>query len=808
MIATGAASLSACTSGSVSIAPDTSASSETVTSNGGFVTATNDYYYFINGVESHTADNTYGKVVKGALMRQKKSSLVNKTNDSEIVVPLLITPDPSTTGGTGGIYIYGKEGDARVYYASPNNVKNTSGVIENDYLDFKSTSLDGKNTKSYFRVSSVSTTYRFVEIDNTVYVLYVDNSDLHSYNTTTGTDTLLASSMKEYVLNSFDKDDPYVYYTMGVTAWVDSNNPKEMGYNQIYRVRADVTEAPYEYKFNEEWVKDSNDGKEPYHNFGTIVLDGVGQTSVIEGVGEANVTAATRFSPDYTTKDELPLYAYTYTLQSYTNGGIYFTRSLVNSSTSELYYLDCDLLEEGWSSIRGNSVYRTGNTEGKLEVVANSVNAANAGTAAIFYIDKNGADHTKHHYIYVKDNSIYRADVLNDGSGLNVQYSSSGDLRIALNESGATLVSIDDSDSTYHYVYFTKSSGSGNSVDRVPYNGTEENYSNLSSAGESNDAFKSATVAGVQHASSWYNYEIVDNILFYANAESIGSTSYNYIYTVDLKNSDGDLMDNTELKAVKDNYDLMTGDEGYIAEVSKDHSDLATPIRYYFYTGKSEQFFKNIQDAVDLGKKKTHLYSEEEQDIFKKFVEGVDNDFVPELNNEGAKYRVQSAFITFIGQKSKTDVESEANYWETAIKNYQPPETEGGLAWWAWLLIALAIAAVVAGATVTTVLLVLRKKKNATKEPVKKLEVDTSDDRDIDVYATNDGNLEEAANADAEESAEPAEAAEEATEPTEAVEESAETTEAPAEDAPATEEPEAETPATESPADTDNKTEE
>ena len=42
---------------------------------GGFVASTNDYVYFINGVESYTTTYKTGKVTKGALMRVKKDKL-------------------------------------------------------------------------------------------------------------------------------------------------------------------------------------------------------------------------------------------------------------------------------------------------------------------------------------------------------------------------------------------------------------------------------------------------------------------------------------------------------------------------------------------------------------------------------------------------------------------------------------------------------------------------------------------------------------------------------------------------------------
>ena len=150
-------------------------SSGEVVSNGGFVVEKGNYVYFINGVESYTSDNTYGTPVKGALMRIAKSDLAAGVNNAETVIPsLMVAADYSS-----GIYIFGD----RVYYATPNNVRNTSGVVESEYLDFKSARLDGSDIESYFNVADNATVYRYAEVDGTVYLVYESDSELHSYNT-------------------------------------------------------------------------------------------------------------------------------------------------------------------------------------------------------------------------------------------------------------------------------------------------------------------------------------------------------------------------------------------------------------------------------------------------------------------------------------------------------------------------------------------------------------------------------------------------------------------------------------------------
>ena len=102
-----------------------------VVSNGGFAVVKGNYVYYINGIESNTANNAYGEVQKGALMRISSSALSEGEYDSaEIVVPEIVYDG----GYDAGIFI---EGDY-VYYATPNNTRNMQAEIENTWLNFKS----------------------------------------------------------------------------------------------------------------------------------------------------------------------------------------------------------------------------------------------------------------------------------------------------------------------------------------------------------------------------------------------------------------------------------------------------------------------------------------------------------------------------------------------------------------------------------------------------------------------------------------------------------------------------------------------
>ena len=75
-----------------------------------------------------------------------------------------------------GIYIYGDY----VYYATPTADKDKDNNVANTHLDFKSAKLDGTETMKgyYFRLSSNSANYRFVEVDGVVYCMYEESGTL------------------------------------------------------------------------------------------------------------------------------------------------------------------------------------------------------------------------------------------------------------------------------------------------------------------------------------------------------------------------------------------------------------------------------------------------------------------------------------------------------------------------------------------------------------------------------------------------------------------------------------------------------
>lgn len=767
LLAASAASMAACGYQFTPLSEGPSAS-DAVTSQGGFVVQKGDYVYFINGVETYTSDNTYGTPVKGALMRARMSDIKAGINQAETVIPSLMV----AADYTSGIYIYGE----RIYYATPNNMGNTAGQVDNTYLDFRSTALDGSDMQFYFRIADNAALYRFVEVDGTVYVVYEEDDNLISYNTAAGTSVTLAESTTAYTVNSEDVTDPYIYYTMDVTDRQDSANPQAYEYNQIYRVRADATESPYEYTWDQEYLDEENDGEAPYVNLGEIVLDGI---SVNDD--------ETQFNHDVT-EDNRSIWRYTYTLQSYTNDGIYFVRTAVPTSGSsvgtsgELYYLSVEDLEsDSFDSITGNSVYSTNATDGWLEVVASAADTSNANTSAYFYIEEDG--NVKHHYLYVNsDGEIRRVDVINDGLGTKAENGRNGDtsLRIATGASGAVLTGLDSTSSeTYDYVYYTCTTDNGLSIERAVYNGEPEHYNTLTPAGEDYSAYRPVRVLEAEHASGWYNYEVVDGVVFYINAETFSSTSYTYVWTINLNGEDG-LMDNVEVEAFNERYETVVGEDGYLETLTEEgNSKLSSAIRYFFYTGESDQVFENIEEAESFGKRNTYLYSEEEQAAFRAFVDGTSEDAIAFFGENYLDTVSLGTYTNLLGMMTEDDTDLLADYWQNYLERYtEETAEEAGLPGWAWALIGVAIAVVVLGAGLAVVLVILHKRKKDAQEKPELMEVDTTDDEDVDVYAMNDSTPAVPATvAEPEETEEPAESSEV---PAEEAEEPAET-EAPAE---------------------------
>ncbi len=684
-------------------------SAATVSSNGGFVVEKGDYVYFINGKEESTVDNTYGKVVKGALMRISKADLAaGKGEEAKIVLPSLLV----SGNYDSGIYIYGDY----VYYATPTTDKNNDGSIANASLDFKRAKLDGSEAPMdgknnyFFRLASNSVKYRFVEEEGNVYCLYEENSQLKSYSVATGKTTVLVSGASGFYYDKQDLSSPVVYYTMSVSQDLDKTTPTSQPYNQIFSVSAgntvevDSAKAAYkaknakgdvvaEYDFDEKFMKDNAKDKGydlgdyttyPYVNLGQLVLDGIG--SQIDAFPSHVVM--TNEQKAFKAQAGEPM-GYTYTLRAQENGGLYFTRASVvknDSVDAKLCYIPT--ARANWNAITSN---------GSAATVA--ANTEKASDTALYEID-NGV----HSYIYLDGSILKKATT--DANG-NV----TSEISLTHDASSVTLWK-----TAGDYLYYYGAGTNGKNVARINYKGAQEDYGFLG-----DKEYDPVTLPLVDWSDSWYKPETVtvdgETILLYPNAQSFGSDSvaYNYIYATKL-GANEQITENAEkIEEINEYIDGFT------------NAALKSLMKCYFRNGNGATY--DADEGVRA------LYSEKqvkEYDAFKA-------EF-----GEGKKFAgaLESDFIYLVGRMNKTDKEAV----ETSWANYLLTETaddadEDGLETWAIVLIVCGGALVVAAAVLIPVIVCAKRKKarKAKEEAIvsayKRKKIDTTDDKSIDVYA-------------------------------------------------------------------------
>ena len=725
-------------------------SDATVVSNGGFAVEKGDYVYFINGVEVSTASNNYGEVSKGALMRIKKADLAANKNTAEVVVKeLFVAPDSSA-----GIFIY----DDYVYYATPTSDKNDQNEVANNKVDFKCAKLDGSEIMKgyYFRAeSSAITKYRFVQNkkNGPVYCIYVENGVLKSFDTSengSGEPTVLVSGAGEYYFDQEDPTNPNVYYTMSFSYNADTDfASSNSAYNQIYCVNAANTvsvnagEASYTvsaydkaqgknvayktYDFDKSWMEAQNKKLEatakknntkyqakyvfddhttyPYVNLGQLVMDGIGVNSNKEDL---------RYNE---TKDgklvgtpEGILKGYTYAIKSHNNDGLYFTKN-GDTTDTKLYYI----AESEFANAENNTISVND------DAVALEWGTDKASTSAVF-IENEGA----HQYIYIDsaDSKIKKVDVKANLANEETV--------LCAAPTGAKLWKV-DGDYLYYYAAGTNpvtgASTTGYNIIRINWKGNKSNYDPLLNVDEKNKDYRPLVVSYVDFVdpTSWYLPEIfkVNDVpyVLYANAEAVGSISYKYIYATSL---DGATIEanNEAYEAV---YELIENGLSY------ESNDLKKAATYYYRTGTGAATDYALEDVKALN---DEYKAENDKDLawleeFNKFVAGKDD----------YAHKYEKDFITLLGTQTDEDKDAMRQAWvDTLPFADEEAETEDELEVWEICLIVAAGVVVLAAAIVIPVVLVNKKKAERARADAivnahKRIKLDTTDDKSIDVYA-------------------------------------------------------------------------
>lgn len=708
-------------------------------SNGGFAVEKGDYIYFINGKEVNTADNSFGKPVKGAIMRISKSDFAARNYSSvDTVVPHVMY----SGSNNAGLFIYGDY----VYYATPSTDKNSDGEVQNSYIAFKSTRLDGTGTmKNYYAQYSDNTIdYRYVEADGTVYLMYVTKEEdyfgngskytnLHSVNTKTGEDVLLAYNVDAVSFDKYDLTNPRVFYTMKVT---DFKYGASTSYNQIYTVTAnaertyatgavDYTEYFKElYKNDEEGYDPENDPK--YVNCGTLLFDGIGY---VDGVKE-DITVFNHKDAD---KVDQTKSSYTFAVASYQNGVLLYTGTRATTGlndTGSLYSITVDeLFSDGWNPV--------------LSVNKRSFVLADGSSAGTYTYLFNGGSLSG--AIIASDNGFIKAGV-KDGKIITVP-DNEVTYFITKNTEAPTLLFTDT-----NYIYYSLTGGNGYSVNRVSYSGNVDDYdANKFPTDTEINEYKPVKVLDLDCADNWYKPEMLEGqLLFPTQTENM--TSYVYIMACDLRNSAGAVMSNAEIKKLDEQYEKITEDiESYDAT---DYENLQNALKYAFFTNDKDYIHTLAKAYVDImDYDEFHFWSEKSLEIYDDFVTAAEGSAwryteAKQVNGKEVGANKRDYYYALLGKMTESD---ETAYTDSLKTTYLQAYPESDESWFeslstgakvGFIIGVVAGGLLIIGGAVVAVVIIKRKRSEKLPEYTKKrVKVDTTDDKSVNVYE-NEGSEE------------------------------------------------------------------
>ncbi len=719
--------------GGVSGAKDTSSYVEGT--NGGFVAETEDYVYFINGKSSNTADNTFGEVLKGSVQRIKKTDLdAGNYAKTDTVVPSIAYA--SSDNLNAGLYIYG----GYIYYVTPSTDKDADGKVLNDTVKFRRTKLDGTDTSdAFWSTTTLTVDYRYVEVDDTVYIIYAISENLygtsatniHSVNCSTGKNTVLAYNVESYAFDTVDATNPYVYYTMKVPQYLGG---RDFDYNQLYMVRADASVSPREYD-----LTDAGDTK--YINYGTHVFDGIGQVRYESGVNQFN------FVTEYDASIDLNNVAdRTYAIKWYRNGTLYYTCKL-NDGDVTFYSLDRADIDND----------NGGRGDGKVDEGWNAM--TDTGTLLV-----NG-NFTIDYEFYNLSDGLYAINASSSGVTKSKVDLEKGEIGDSINVTDASVSKVlyikEEGEGTDKHVYLyyasaaSSSGGNGYAINRVAIDGTEDDYVKLPTSLEPDSTYEAVTVLDLDACSDWYLPEFVGNKLFFAS-ETEGMSSYNYIMVCDLEGANG-IMTNKEIKDLNKQFEELEDkiekyDEEENADGTAAYNHLSSALKYLYNTGDVDYIDELINAYVNIeGRDKEYVYSEKSVEIYKDFAvaEGDWEDYkeiTKTINGETVYGNSRDYYYTVVGRMTSGDAERlNAHFKNAYMESYPTVECK---TWWEKLStggkfgtvfgILEGCMLVIGGGVILGYYLVSRKKAGGSVSE-RSIDVDLTDDRDMDVYGDESG---------------------------------------------------------------------
>lgn len=703
-----------------------------ISSNGGFVAQKGNYVYFINGRENNTADNTYGTPVKGAIMRISTTDLAARNYSSvDTVVPQIAYSGSHNSG----LYIYGD----KIYYATPSTEKNSDGKVQNSYITFKSTNLDGTGTMKdyYVQYSDNTIEYRYVlGSDNVVYLIYVAKSEdyydngssytnIHSVNTATGKNTLLAYNVDNVMFDSDDLTNSRVYYTMNVTDYKTQNPTASTTYNQVWTVSAEATEPnDYSEYFKEIYGDDYKPDEDPlYVNCGKLVYDGIGKIENMTG-------STTDFNGDGVENAERP--AYKYTLSRYTNKTLFYTRISTLISTATLFAVnDSEIDGASWQAVEGADSRP--------------------------FLLRDGSSASNHTYLF-KDGKLDSVLIADAKGFIKTKVDGNGQFTTKINDSDCYYITKGEQPTPLftqkhgekNYVYYSVTGGNGYTVYRICYDGTAEDYSaNLYPVSGDISDYTPVKVLDVDCSSDWYKPEMINGqLLFPTQTENM--TSYVYIMACDLRVREngaatGAVMSNKQIKELSDKYASIKEDIDDIDSTT--FENLPNALKYAFFANEGDYIYELCQAYVDIaGQDYNNYWSEESLKAYDKFMAATGDwaEYGDKISVNGKEVAANKRdyYYSVLGKMNEADAEAYLNGLKSSYLRAYP---ESDLTWFeglstgakvGFIIGVVAGGLILIGAGVVVTLVIIRKRKEKLPEYTKKrIKVDTTDDKDIDVYA-------------------------------------------------------------------------
>ena len=311
------------------------------------------------------------------------------------------------------------------------------------------------------------------------------------------------------------------------------------------------------------------------------------------------------------------------------------------------------------------------------------------------------------------------------------------------------------------YVYYSVS-GSTHSINRIKYDGNPQKYNDadllINKFGQESETltdYAAVKILDLSASSDWYKPEFIGNYIFFASTTS-NMDAYNYIMVFDLHKGEA-VMTNAD---IRDLNDLYEGVEKTIDEVygdtdkypEKTYANIVRALKYAFYNGDYDYLKEYAEELnAELEEGKDLIYSEQTFAEYDKFLkaEGVwaeKYQVTKKVNGTEIYANNHDYYYSLLGEMSAEDKEAYGEDLKTAyLVAKAEEEPEGG--WYdglktvekVFFVIGMCLigALVIGGGVWLTVYLVRRNKKQP-EERRRRIKVDTTDDKSVDVYDTQE----------------------------------------------------------------------